>query len=297
MQSVRVLLGGFDQCCELDCLACVAHQLGGERGVDVSGSQVVAAGVKRFGCSPAVESFLHRALDPSAGVRQRAPSLTRPATPTSFRHRSKLRTRARSSRSRTASTARHPVQRGSGSSSKALSRRQATASTDSPAASWTATINPQTPRHAQRRCEQSAAGCARPEAFRLQSCRGVVSSSRRRSLCRCSPDCEFTGMMAQPLNGPSLRSRDSNDYSAAVQRCLSAERLVRGMKRASPLGGKRHLNLFPDDLGRIADAFDHAATDWPRTGWLVSRCRPSKKCLKLAFFVPSVGFEPTLDGF
>jgi hypothetical protein len=59
MQSVGVLLGGFDDCCEPDRSGCVAHELSGELGVDVSGSQVVAAGVKRFGCSPAVESFRH----------------------------------------------------------------------------------------------------------------------------------------------------------------------------------------------------------------------------------------------
>ena len=125
---------------------------------------------------------------------------------------------------------------------------------------------PQTPRHAQRRCEQSAAGCARPEAFRLQSCRGVVSSSRRRSLCRCSPDCEFTGMMAQPLNGPSLRSRDSNDYSAAVQRCLSAERLVRGMNACPPIWGETAWEPVPrrsgPHRGRLRSRCYGLAADW-----------------------------------
>ena len=39
-------------------------------GVDAEGSPVVRAGVKRFGCSPAAEPFLHRAFDPCAAVRQ-----------------------------------------------------------------------------------------------------------------------------------------------------------------------------------------------------------------------------------
>ena len=39
-------------------------------GVDAEGSPVVGAGVKRFGCSPAAEPFLHRAFDPCAVVRQ-----------------------------------------------------------------------------------------------------------------------------------------------------------------------------------------------------------------------------------
>ena len=65
-----MLLGGFDECHKLDCSACVAHQLSGERSVDGSGPQLVATGVKRFGCSPAMESSRHRAFDPSTGVRQ-----------------------------------------------------------------------------------------------------------------------------------------------------------------------------------------------------------------------------------
>jgi hypothetical protein len=69
-QSAGVLLGGFDECHKLDCSACVAHQLSGERSVDGSGPQLVATGVKRFGCSPAMESSRHRAFDPSTGVRQ-----------------------------------------------------------------------------------------------------------------------------------------------------------------------------------------------------------------------------------
>jgi hypothetical protein len=69
-QSAGVLLGGFDECHKLDCSACVAHQLSGERSVDGSGPQLVATGVKRFGCSPAMESSRHRAFDPPTGVRQ-----------------------------------------------------------------------------------------------------------------------------------------------------------------------------------------------------------------------------------
>jgi hypothetical protein len=70
MQSVGVLLGGFDECYELDCSACVAHQLSGGQGVGAGGSQEVDAGVQRLRCCPSVDSFLHRAFDPFAGVRQ-----------------------------------------------------------------------------------------------------------------------------------------------------------------------------------------------------------------------------------
>jgi hypothetical protein len=87
-------------------------------------------------------------------------------------------------------------------------------------------------RHTGRRCGRIAGGWGRREAFRMQSRRGVVSSSGLRSLCRCSPDPERRGSPTPQRAIPSFT--DGNDYSGAVRRCLSADQPARGMNRASP---------------------------------------------------------------
>ena len=63
----------------------------------------------------------------------------------------------------------------------------------------------------------------------------------------------------------------------------------------------RYGHLFPDDLGRIADAFDKAAENTaarPAARRLPSRlCHRTKVVVDLRFCVPSVRFELTLYGF
>jgi len=91
---------------------------------------------------------------------------------------------------------------------------------------------PRAQRHARRGCGRIAGGWGRREGFRMQSRRGVVSSSGLRSLCRCSPDPERRGSPTPQRAIPSFL--DGNDYSGAVRRCLSADQPARGMNRASP---------------------------------------------------------------
>ena len=62
----------------------------------------------------------------------------------------------------------------------------------------------------------------------------------------------------------------------------------------------RYGHLFPDDLGRIADAFDAAAgiaADALRTATHLRVVTADQIAADLRFLVPSVGFEPTLYGF
>jgi hypothetical protein len=62
----------------------------------------------------------------------------------------------------------------------------------------------------------------------------------------------------------------------------------------------RYAHLFPEDLGAIADAFDVAAktaADGLRTIRPLQAVPTGKITLNCYFSVPSVGFEPTLDGF
>ncbi len=62
----------------------------------------------------------------------------------------------------------------------------------------------------------------------------------------------------------------------------------------------RYGHLFPDDLGRIADAFDGAAgtaADDSGRSPISRLCRRSETASDLLVFVPSVRFELTLYGF
>ena len=71
MQSVGVLLGGFDDCCEPDRSGCVAHKLSGELGVDVErlvGGCGRRQAFRLQSCRGVVSSS--DAFDYSAGVRQ-----------------------------------------------------------------------------------------------------------------------------------------------------------------------------------------------------------------------------------
>ena len=67
--------------------------------------------------------------------------------------------------------------------------------------------------------------------------------------------------------------------------------------KTATLTPDRYGHLFPDGLGRIADAFDTVAQTAADDPGITGRHVRLKTVLSLCDVVPSVRFELTLDGF
>ena len=98
----------------------------------------------------------------------------------------------------------------------------------------------------------------------VETVRAAMAAQRQREI-------EETGE-AQTPKFPVISPHDLRHTCASLAISAGANikvlQTLLGHKTAT-LTLDRYGHLFPDDLGRVADAFDQAAADWLRTGWLL----------------------------